>query len=184
MSEGILKLSGSHVGVLRKANGILRVGGILVASEWRGAFYDHHTRETIDQGVFSRLVVTDAFVELIVDALDTAQSLFDDFDYMGFGSGTTAELANQTALTTEFTTQYATNNVRPTGTVSQPAANQFRLVTTFAPDASCTVEECAVFNQAAVAGGTMMDRALTGTKVMGVGDTYTVTYTLSLTAGG
>jgi len=136
-----------------------------------------------DYGVTSRRVVTDDFVAFIVDALDTAQATFDDFDYMGFGTGSAAEGAGDTALGTELTTQYATDNVRPTGTVSQPAANQFRLVTTLSPDASVTVQEAAPFSQAAVAGGIMMDRSLTGGQALVSGDSLQTTYTLSITSG-
>jgi len=137
-----------------------------------------------DYGVTSRRVVTDDFVAFIVDALDTAQATFDDFDYMGYGSGSAAEGAGDTALGTEFTTQYASDNVRPTGTVSQPAANQFRLVTTFSPDASVTVQEAAPFSQAAVAGGIMMDRSLTGGQALVSGDSLQSTYTCTFSSGG
>jgi hypothetical protein len=156
---------------------------VSMTGEARGEFYDHTTGVLWDLGVTSRRVVTDALVALMVDAMDTAQALFDDFDFMAFGSGTTAEGAAQTALVTEFTTQYASDNVRPTATISQPAANQFRAVATFAPDAGCTLEELAVMNANAGA-CTMMDRCLTGTQVMAVGDTYTGTYTLTITSGG
>ena len=137
-----------------------------------------------DYGITSRRVVTDDFVAFIVDALDTAQATFDDFDYMGYGTGSAAEAAGDTALGTELTTQYASDNVRPTGTVSQPAANQFRLVTTLSPDATVTIQEAAPFSQAAVAGGVMMDRSLTGGQALVSGDSLQTTYTLSLTSGG
>jgi hypothetical protein len=155
---------------------------VTITSELKLEKYDHRTGITTDFGVVSRRVVTDAFVALIVDALDTAQSLFDDFDYGGFGSGSTAEAAAQSALITEFTTQYAVDSTRPTATISQPAANQFRMVVIFAPDASVTVEEFAPFN--ATSAGTMMDRSLTGSQVMISGDTLTPTYTLTFTSGG
>src|SRR3989337_1009630 len=91
------------------AKGVVKtVGGIALTSElsvvvtrWDGTIEDY--------GVTSRRVVTDDFVAFIVDALDTAQATFDDFDYMGFGSGSAVEAAADTALGTEYTTQYATD---------------------------------------------------------------------------
>jgi len=164
------------------ANGLF--GVVTITSDTRVQRFDHRTGTIWDYGVTSRRVVTDAFVAYIVDALDTAQSLFDDFDYGGFGTGSTAEAAAQTALVTELTTEYASDNVRPTGTISQPAANQYRMTVTLAPDGSCTVAEFSPFNQAATGGGTMMDRSLTGSQALVSGDTLVVVYTLTFTSGG
>ena len=166
------------------AKGVTKmVGGVTLSSEMSVRVI--RADGTIeDYGITSRRVVTDAFVALIVDALDTSQASFPLFDFMGFGTGSTAEAAADTALVTELTTQYATDNTRPTGTVSQPAANQFRLVTTLSPDATVTIQEAAPFTQAATGGGTMMDRSLTGGQVLNSGDSLQTTYTLSLTSGG
>lgn len=172
-----------QTGVARLANKLF--GIVTLISELRVERFDHLTGIIWDYGVTSRRVVTDAFVALVVDACDTGASpALDLFNFTGYGSGTTAEAATQTALTTEFTTQYATNSTRPTATVTQPTASQLRLVTTFAPDESATVEECAPFTSATVAAGSMMDRSLTGTQTMISGDTLATTYTLSLTSGG
>src|SRR3990167_5616100 len=139
-----------------------------------------------DYGVTSRRVVTDDFVAFIVDALDTAQATFDDFDFGGFGSGSGAEAASDTGLGTEFSTQYATNSVRPTATISQPSASQFRSVTVFSPDESCTVQEFGLFNSATAGAGngTMIDRALTGGQALVSWDSLSCTQTISFTSGG
>jgi len=158
---------------------------VTITSELEGELYDHTTGVTTVFGVTSRRVVTDPFVALLIDACDAGASpALDLFDFGAFGSGTNAEAAGDTALQTEFTTQYATDNVRPTGTISQPAANQYRMAVTFAPDASVTLNEFCPMTQAAVGGGSAMDRALTGAQAMTSGDTYAVTYTLTITSGG
>lgn len=166
------------------AEGVANTVGLVIATSTLEVKVIRANGKIEDYGITSRRVVTDAFVGFIVDALDTAQATFDDFDYMGFGSGATAEGAGETALVTEFTTQYATDNVRPTGTVSQPSANIYRLVTTFSPDASVTVQEAAPFSQAAVAGGIMMDRSLTGGQSLVSGDSLQTTFSLTISSGG
>ena len=158
---------------------------VTITSELQGELYDHKTGVTTVFGVTSRRVVTDAFVALLIDACDTGASpALDLFNFGAFGSGSTGEAAGDIALVTEFTTQYATDNVRPTGTISQPAANQYRMAVTFAPDASVTLNEFCPMTQAAVGGGSAMDRSLTGAQTMESGDSYTVTYTLTITSGG
>jgi hypothetical protein len=69
-------------------------------------------------GLASMRVVTDAGVGYLVDAL---QNLVEpeNLKFHGFGTGTTAEAASQTALVTEETTQYATDNTRPTGSQTE-----------------------------------------------------------------
>lgn len=138
-----------------------------------------------DHGIVSRRVITTAGVNYLVDAWQNSVEL-ENLRYHGFGSGTTAESAGQTALVTEFTTQYATDNTRPTGSLAEGAgANVFRTVGTFAPDANCTVEEHGIFSQAATGGGTMWDRSLTGTHVLTASlDSLETTYDMTATSGG
>ena len=160
------------------------IGGITLTSETSVKVF-RKNGIVEDYGVVSRRVVTDALVALIVDALDTGASpALDLFNFGGFGTGSTAEAATETALVTELTTQYATDNVRPTGTISQPTANQYRIVATLAPDATVTIQEFAPFTQAATGGGSMMDRSLTGGQSLVSGDSLQVTYTMTLTSGG
>ena len=79
--------------------------GIVAATSTLEVLVTRRDGTVEDYGVTSRRVVTDDFVAFIVDALDTAQATFDDFDYMGFGTGSAAEGAGDTALGTELTTQ-------------------------------------------------------------------------------
>lgn len=69
-------------------------------------------------GLASMRVVTDAGVGYIVDAFQNSVEL-ENMKYHGFGTGSTAEGASQTALVTELTTEYVSDNVRPTGSQAE-----------------------------------------------------------------
>lgn len=142
------------------------------------------TGQWIDYGEVCRRVVTDAGVAFIVDAFDNTVEA-EIMKYHGFGTGGTAEAAGQTALVTELTTQYATDNTRPTGTQAQPSANVYRTVGTLDPDADVAITEHAILSQAATGGGTMLDRSLFSViNVTGAGaNTLEATYDLTLTSG-
>lgn len=126
-------------------------------------------------GVVSRRVVTDAFVAFLVDCLETSDPLIDDFDYHGIGTGTTAEAAGDTALETA-------SGSRVSGTPSQPAANQYRSVGTFAITSTVAITEHGLFN--ASSGGTLMDRSVFAALNLQDGDSLEMSYTLTLSAGG
>jgi hypothetical protein len=139
-------------------------------------------------GLASMRVVTDAGVAAIVDAFQNTVEL-ETFKYHGFGTGTTAEAAGDTALVTELTTEYNPNSTRPTGSQGEGAtANIYRTVGTLTPDSGGTiaVTEHGVFTQAATGGGTLLDRSkfaavnLDSTN----GDSLAATYDLTLTSGG
>ena len=116
-------------------------GIVTITSELRIERFDHLSGVIWDYGVTSRRVVTDAFVALLIDACDTGASpALDLFNFGAFGTSTAVEAATDTGMTTELTTQYATDNTRPTGTISQPSASQYRMVVTLAPDATVTVQ--------------------------------------------
>lgn len=138
-----------------------------------------------DYGVVSRKVVTDTGVGYIVDSFQTATSVeMENMKYHGLGTGSTAEAASQTALTTELTTQYNPDNTRATGTTAESAANAYQTVATNTLDASATVNEHGIFSQAATGGGVMIDRSLTGAQTLSSGDSLQSTYTLTFTSGG
>lgn len=142
--------------------------------------------DVTEYGTLSTRVVTDAGVAFLVDALQgTVEPEL--LRYHGFGTGTTAEAANQTALVTEETTQYATDNTRPTGTQTEGAtANIFRTVGTYSPDSGGTraITEHGIFSQAAVAGGTMLDRSVfSAVNLVASADSLQVTYEITFTSG-
>lgn len=96
----------------------------------------------------------------------------DDMEWIGWGTGSTAEGVGNTALTT------AGAEARVQGSKSSPSARVMRVVGTITATADKTVTEVGLFDQQA-AGGTMLIRALfTGIPVV-TGDqiTFTIDYT-------
>jgi hypothetical protein len=143
--------------------------------------------QELDLGLISTRVVTDAGVQFIVDAFQNLKEL-ENMKFHGYGTGGTAESAAQTALVTELTTEYATDNVRPTGSLTEGAsANIFRTVATLSPDGAGTlaITEHAIFDQAATGGGVMLDRSLFSVINLTRGsDSLQTTYDLTVPSGG
>lgn len=139
--------------------------------------------DILDLGVVSTRVVTDTGVGYIVDAFQNSVEL-ENMKYHGFGTGTTNESAAQTALVTELTTEYASDNTRPTGSTTEGAtANIYRTVGTLSPDASAAITEHGIFSQAANSGGVLLDRSKFAAINLVSGDSLQVTYELTLTSG-
>lgn len=139
-----------------------------------------------DHGVVSERVVTDTGCAYWVDAWQNIVEM-ENMKYHGFGTGATAEGAGQTALVTELTTQYAVSNTRPTGTLTENASTVFESVATLSPSGSgsLSIQEHALFSQAAAGGGVMWDRSLTGTQTLTRGaDSLQATYRMTATSGG
>jgi len=136
-----------------------------------------------DIGVVSRKVVTDAGAAAVVNAFRNAFEL-ELFNFHGLGVGSTAEATSQTALVTELTTQYATDNTRPTGTQTAPAANQYQSQATITVDAAATITEHGLFSQSAVPGGTLWDRSVFAGLALNAGDSIIATYIATITSGG
>lgn len=139
--------------------------------------------QIVDYGLASLRVVTDTGVAYIVDAFQNTVEL-ENLKFHGYGTGTTAEAASQTALITELTTQYATDNTRPTGsTIEGATANIYRTVGTLSPDATVAITEHGIFSQAATGGGTLLDRSVFSAINLISGDSLQTTYDLTFTAG-
>jgi len=134
-------------------------------------------------GIVSRKVITDQAVIRIIDALQGLVTI-GDWNYHGLGTGSNAEMASDATLQTELTTQYAVNNTRPAGVVSEPATNQYRTQGTVAVDAPVTIQEHGVFSQAAAPGGILLDRSLTGGQNITAGESLIATFTFTLASGG
>lgn len=137
----------------------------------------------IDYGVVSRRVITDAGAAAIVNGFRNTFEI-ELFNFHALGTGVTAEAAAQTALVTELTTQYSTDNTRPTGTQSAPAGNQYQSVATITVDANVSITEHALMSQAAAPGGTMWDRSVFTALALNSGDSIIATYIATITAGG
>lgn len=141
--------------------------------------------QVLDYGVASLQKVTTAFVTAVATRLVDANASIGAFDFHGYGTGTTAESNADTALVTELTTQYATDNVRPTGTPTNPSGNVYQSVATLSPDTGGTiaVTEHGVFSQAATGGGTLMDRSVfAAVNLVAASDSLQSTYQLTLAA--
>lgn len=140
----------------------------------------------IEYGLAGGRVVTDAWVAFLVDSMQDAESnLIDVFNFHGLGTGVTAEAAGDTALVTELTTEYASDNNRPAGTLTEGAsANIYRTVATNTLDAQGLLREHGIFNQTANSGGTLLDRTLFGLITIEAGESLQSTYELTCTAGG
>jgi hypothetical protein len=148
---------------------------------------DRRTGLVVDYGLVSTRLVTTAGVNFIVDAFQGSTEL-ENLRYHGFGTGTNAEATGDTALQTEETTQYASDNTRPTGSLAEGAsANIFRTVATYSPDSGGTraITEHGVLSQAGTGGGTLLDRSVFSAVNLAAGaDSLQATYEITVSAGG
>ena len=151
-----------------------------------GTLYAVLTRangEVIHYGLASMRVVTTVGVNFIVDAFQNTTEL-ELMKFHGIGTGGTAEAVGDTALVTEITTEYASDNTRPTGTTTEGAsANIYRTVATNTVDGSVACTEHGIFDQASNAGGVLLDRTLFTVINLSSGDSLQTTYELTFTAG-
>jgi len=166
----------------------VQLARVLRLPTFYGALYlekIHGNGERVPYGLASVAVVTTTGVGFIVDAFQNLVEL-EAMNFHGFGTGGAAEAVGNTALTTELTTQYVSDNVRPTGTQSEPSANVYRTVGTLDPDADVAITEHGIFSQAATGGGVLLDRSLFSVinLVGATGDTLQATYDFTVTAGG
>lgn len=143
----------------------------------------HRADEDLDLGLISARVVTTAGVGFIVDAFQNLVEL-EIMKYHAIGTGITAEATSDTTLGTEATTQYTTSNVRPAGSLAETSANIFETIATIGVKAAIAVTEHGIFSQAASPGGVLLDRSVFAALNLASGESVTMTYDLSLTAGG
>lgn len=175
--------------LLRGAGRVLAARRLNVAHMYGAVWLTVHRGDgrVEDLGLASLRVVTTAGVNYLVDALQNLTEP-ENLKYHGFGTGTTAEASSDTALVTELTTEYATDNTRPTGTLTEGAtANVFRTVATLAPDGAgdLAITEHGIFSQAATGGGTLWDRSKFAAVTLARGiDSLQVTYDATFAAGG
>lgn len=130
----------------------------------------------VDLGVLGYRVVTTAFVNFVVDQLQTETSVFGDFKYHDSGVGTTAEAVGDTTMET------TDGESRATGTQTESAANQYRSVGTISYTTTKAITEHGLFNDPTA--GTLMDRTVFSAINVVSGDSIQFTYTLTVSAGG
>lgn len=142
--------------------------------------------EVLELGLASMRLLTTVGANYLVDTLQNTVEP-ENLKFHGYGTGTTAEAVGDTALVTEESTQYATDNTRPTGTTTEGAsANIYRTVATYSPDSGGTraITEHGVFSQAATGGGTLLDRSVfSAVNLVAAADSLQSTYDLTITAG-
>jgi len=141
--------------------------------------------EIIPYGLASLRVVTTVGVNYIVDAFQNTTEL-ENMKYHGYGTGSTAEAAGDTALVTELTTQYNPDSTRPTGSTTEGAsANIYRTVATLTPDSggSIALREHGIFS--ASSAGTLLDRSVFAAITLdaSLGDSLQTTYDLTFPSG-
>ncbi len=128
-------------------------------------------------GVISRRVVTSAFVNLLVDTLQSAVAAFSLFKYHDCGTGVGAESAGDVGLGTPF------GGARVVGTQIEGASvNIYKSVATIPFTSSLSITEHGLFN--ASSGVTLMDRSVFTAIPVNNGDSIQFTYELTCNAGG
>ena len=131
-------------------------------------------------GVISRKMVTSAFVNLLVDALQAQSTPLANmalFKYHDCGTGVGAEAAGDVGLGTPF------GGARVVGTQIEGASiNIYKSVATIPFTSSLSITEHGVFN--ASSGVTLMDRSLFTAIPVNNGDSIQFTYELTCNAGG
>jgi hypothetical protein len=131
---------------------------------------------TLDLGLVGRHLVVTAGKNYLAACFPGTNEP-ENMKYHGFGTGTTAAAAGDTALQTELTTQYATDNTRPTGSQSS-STNTYTTAGTLSPDATVAITEWGLLSQAANSGGTLFDRQVFSALNLVSGDSLTTTYVL------
>ena len=135
-------------------------------------------------GLASMRVVTDDGVDFIVDAFQNTTEV-ENLKFHGIGTGTNAEAQTDSALQTELTTQYTTDNTRATGSTTEGGStNIYRTVGTNAVDATVAITEHGILDQAATGGGTLLDRSVFTVINLSSGDSLQSTYDLTFPANG
>jgi len=130
----------------------------------------------INYGVVGYRVVTTAFVNFVVDQLQTETSVFGDFKYHDSGVGTTAENITDTAMET------TDGESRATGTQTETSANIYRSVATISYTTTKAITEHGLFNDPTA--GTLLDRTVFSAVNVVNGDSVSYTYSLTISSGG
>jgi hypothetical protein len=130
----------------------------------------------INYGVVGYRVVTTAWVNFVVDQLQTETSVFGDFKFHDSGVGTTAENVADVGIET------TDGESRATGTQTEGAANAYVSVGLIAYTTTKAITEHGLFNDATT--GTLMDRTVFAAVNVENGDSISFTYTLTVSAGG
>lgn len=131
----------------------------------------------VDYGLVSTRVITTAFVNFMVDQLQTETSEWGDFKYHDSGVGTTGAAVGDTDIET------TDGESRATGTQTEGAtANIYRSVGTISYTTTKAITEHGLFSQSS--GTTLMDRHVFSAINVVNGDSIQFTYELTVSSGG
>lgn len=129
-----------------------------------------------DLGIISTKLVTDAFVNDIVDNLIAETTAFGDYKFHGMGIGVVAENVSDTALGTPV-------EARATGSQVEGASpNIYRSIGLITATDARAITEHGVFNIGT--GGTLMDRSVFSVINLATNDGIQFTYDLTFPPGG
>ncbi len=139
----------------------------------------------LDYGLVSCRVVTNAGAAYIVDCLQNLAEP-ENLRFHGVGTGTAAEATTDTALGAELTTAYSTSSTRPTGTLGEQSGQTrvYETTATITVSAAVALTEHGIFSQAAVPGGTLLDRSVFAAVNLGASESLQATYRLTFPSGG
>jgi hypothetical protein len=143
-----------------------------------------------DYGLVSCKIITTDGVDYIANAFAATGSYTPgNFKFHGIGTSSTAAVVGDRILVTELTTQYQTDNVRPTGTQVKGATGIYTTVGTVTVDASVAATEWGLFTQAATGAqsqpaNSMLDRVVYTVVNLASGDSLQATFTLTFPNGG
>lgn len=167
---------------------------LLKIPHFYGQLFLTHIRaggERVDLGLASLRLVTTVGVKYICDDFNAGANDVANMKFHGIGTGTNAEAVGDTILQTEITTQYSTDNVRPTGTQASATVSTnatYTTVGTVTVDASVAATEHGIFSQAATgaasAANTLLDRSVFSVVNLASGDSLQATYVLTCNSGG
>jgi hypothetical protein len=178
--EALLHLRLGRKGLWR---GLVHASGVMAVSR----LYATVTRadgRVEHLGLISSKLIVDLGVAFLVDDWDNNGQDLTTMNFHGCGVGVAAEAQTDAALGTESTTALNPDNVRATGTRSQPAANQYRSVGTVTFDATAAITEHGLLSSATVAAGVLWDRSVFSAINVVNGDSIQFTYTCTVSAGG
>lgn len=136
---------------------------------------DGNTIEIEDFGLVGTKLVTQQFVQHIIDTLQSSDSTFSDYKYhvTGTGAGGETNTDDDTTFTSISSTEVGTQ-------IEGATANIYKSVATITPGAA-TYREHGIFNHATPASGLLLDRTVHGTQVLGATDSIEYTYELTIT---
>lgn len=123
---------------------------------------------------FSHNIITNTGKAAVVGRLANLNSV-SAFGWLALGSGTTAEVATQTALVTEIAiNNLSRHTATVTATTTTTTGDTMRSTYTWTASGTSTIEEVGIFN--GISGNVMLGRKLTGSQTINNTEQLTATY--------